>query len=146
VIAAPLMHDTADELAQPGGVVADWTRGECEPVPGVTMPKMVEIERDYTAVAAKMAALGPLVETAGIGVKGVQWKPTTAVNWLGRQNGIVRGGPADGRPSLARDIHMAEAILALSGTTNGRMALLGWQDLEERTGVELVDLAAERSG
>ena len=31
----------------------------------------------------------------------------------------VRGGIADGRPSLTRDIHLAEAILALSGTTNG---------------------------
>ncbi len=146
VLAAPLMHDTADELAQPGGVVADWTRGECEPIPGTTMPKLVSIERDYTAVADKMAALGPLVETAGTGVKGVTWKPTTAVGWLGRQNGIVHGGPANGRPSLARDINMAEAILALSGTTNGRLALLGWRDLEERTGVELADLAADRSG
>ena len=75
VIAAPLMHDTADELAQPGGVVRDWKRGECEPVPGVTMPKLVTVERDYAAVAEKMAALGPLVDTLGTGVKGITWKP-----------------------------------------------------------------------
>ena len=31
--------------------------------PGVTMPKLVEVERDYGAVAAKMAALGPLMDT-----------------------------------------------------------------------------------
>jgi len=146
VIAAPLMHDSADELAQPGGVVADWTRGESDPIPGVTMPRLITVERDYTAVAAKMAALGPLVETVGTGVKGISWKPTTAVDWLGRQNGIVHGGPGDGRPSLARDIHMAEAILALSGTTNGEVAMQGWQALEERTGMLLADLAAERSG
>lgn len=146
VIAAPLMHDSADELAQPGGVVADWTRGESAPIPGVTMPRLITVERDYTAVAAKMAALGPLVETVGTGVKGISWKPTTAVDWLGRQNGIVHGGPGDGRPSLARDIHMAEAILALSGTTNGEVAMQGWQALEERTGMPLADLAAERSG
>ncbi|OBH20232.1 nitrate reductase subunit alpha [Mycolicibacter terrae] len=146
VIAAPLMHDSADELAQPGGVVADWTRGESDPIPGVTMPRLITVERDYTAVAAKMAALGPLVETVGTGVKGISWKPTTAVDWLGRQNGIVHGGPGDGRPSLGRDIHMAEAILALSGTTNGEVAMQGWQALEERTGMLLADLAAERSG
>ncbi|OBK89841.1 nitrate reductase subunit alpha [Mycolicibacter sinensis] len=146
VIAAPLMHDSADELAQPGGAVADWTRGECEPVPGATMPKLATVERNYPAVAAKMAALGPLVNTLGTGVKGISWKPTTAVDWLGRQNGIVHGGPGDGRPSLARDVHLAEAILALSGSTNGRMALLGWQALEERTGMPLADLAEERSG
>jgi len=146
VIAAPLMHDTADELAQPGGVVADWRAGQCEPVPGLTMPRLVTIERDYTAVAAKMAALGPLVNTAGTAIKGIAWKPAAAVDYLARRNGTVRGGLADGRPSLARDIDMAEAILALSGTTNGAVAVQGWHALEERTGVALADLAAERAG
>lgn len=146
VLAAPLMHDTADELAQPGGVVADWRHGECEPIPGVTMPQLVSIERDYSAVAEKMAALGPLTENVGTQVKGIGWKPISAVDWLGRKNGVVRGGVADGRPSLARDIYMAEAILALSGTTNGAVAVQGWQALEERTGVKLADLAEERAG
>jgi nitrate reductase alpha subunit len=146
VIAVPLMHDTPDELAQPGGAARDWGRGECEPVPGVTMPKLVTVERDYGAVAQKMAALGPLAETAGTGVKGVAWKPVAAVDLLGRLNGRVRGGIADGRPRLATDVHMAEAILALSGTTNGEVALLGWRALEKRTGVRLADLAEERAG
>jgi nitrate reductase alpha subunit len=146
VIAAPLLHDTADEQAQPGGVVRDWKRGECEPIPGVTMPRLVTVERDYAAVAEKMAALGPLVEGVGTAVKGVSWKPAAAVDLLGRVNGRVRGGVADGRPRLTRDIHLAEAILALSGTTNGQVAVQGWHDLEERTGVKLADLAEERSG
>ncbi|HEU5428126.1 MAG TPA: nitrate reductase subunit alpha, partial [Actinocrinis sp.] len=146
VIAAPLLHDTADELAQPGGVVRDWARGQCEPVPGVSMPRLITVQRDYGAVAAKMAALGPLTETLGTAVKGVAWKPVEAVDLLGRLNGRVRGGVADGRPKLERDIHLAEAILTLSGTTNGQVALQGWRDLEERTGVELADLAEERAG
>ena len=146
VIAAPLMHDTPDELAQPGGVVRDWKRGQCEPVPGVTMPRLVAVERDYAAVAEKMAALGPLAETAGTGVKGVTWKPAGAVDYLARANGRVRGGIADGRPALSRDMHLAEAILALSGTTNGEVAMQGWRALEERTGVRLADLAEERAG
>ncbi len=146
VVAAPLMHDTPDELAQPGGVVRDWQRGECEPVPGVTMPRLVTIERDYAAVAEKMAALGPLVDTLGTSVKGVTWKPAGAVDYLRHANGTVRGGLADGRPSLARDVHLAEAILALSGTTNGQVALQAWEELEKRTGVPLADLAAERAG
>ncbi len=146
VIAAPLMHDTADELAQPGGVVRDWRRGECEAAPGVSMPRLVTIERDYTQVAAKMAALGPLVETMGTAVKSIAWKPTAAVDFLAHRNGTVRGGVAEGRPSLARDVDMAEAILALSGTTNGAVAVQSWQAMEERTGLELADLAAERAG
>jgi nitrate reductase / nitrite oxidoreductase, alpha subunit len=146
VVAAPLMHDSPDELAQPGGAVRDWTRGECEPVPGVTMPRLVTVERDYPATAAKMAALGPLTSTLGTSIKGATWVPAAAVDYLRRANGTVRGGPGDGRPSLARDVHLAEAILALSGTTNGQVAVAGWQALEERTGMPLADLAAERSG
>ena len=46
-----------------------------------------------------------------------------------RRNGAVpRRGRPPGGPSLARDVHLAEAILALSGTTNGRLAVQGWQD------------------
>ena len=145
VIAAPLMHDSPDELAQPGGVVRDWKRGECDPVPGVTMPRLVSVERDYAAVAEKMAALGPLAESVGTAVKGVSWKPAAAVDYLARTNGRVRGGIADGRPALSRDIHLAEAILALSGTTNGEVAMQGWRALEERTGVRLSDLAEARA-
>jgi len=146
VIAAPLMHDTPDELAQPGGQVRDWRAGECEPVPGVTMPRLTIVERDYPATAQKMAALGPLTDRLGTSVKGVTWVPAAAVDYLRRANGIVRGGPGDGRPSLSRDLHLAEAILALSGTTNGEVAVQAWQVLQERTGVPLADLAAERSG
>ncbi|MEU5994800.1 nitrate reductase subunit alpha [Spirillospora sp. NPDC047418] len=145
VLPVPLMHDSPDETAQPGGRVLDWKAGECEPVPGVTMPKLVTIERDYTAVAAKMAALGPLVDK-GTSTKGVSWVPTEAVDYLRKANGVVHGGVADGRPALSLDVHLAEAILALSGTTNGRLSVLGWKNLEKRTGVELADLGEERAG
>ncbi len=146
VVAAPLMHDTPDELAQPGGRARDWKAGECQPVPGVTMPRLVTIERDYPATAQKMAALGPLTDTLGSSVKGVTWVPADAVDYLRHANGTVRGGVADGRAALTRDVHLAEAILALSGTTNGQVALQAWQELEKRTGVHLADLAAERAG
>jgi nitrate reductase alpha subunit len=58
----------------------------------------------------------------------------------------VRGGIADGRPSLALAKNACEAILALSGTTNGRLATAGLGALEERTGRPLVDLAADEAG
>jgi nitrate reductase alpha subunit len=146
VVAAPLAHDSPDEMAQPGGQVRDWKAGEGEPVPGQTMPKLVTIERDYTAVAAKMAALGPLVDTLGTTTKGLTWVPSGAVDYLRRANGVVRGGVGDGRPSLRRDVHLAEAILARSGTTNGKVALQAWAALEKQTGQSLADLAEERAG
>lgn len=146
VVASPLAHDTPDEMANPSGRVLDWKRGECEPIPGKTMPKLTVVERDYGAVAAKMGALGPLVDTLGLTTKGVTFEVAREVKYLGDKNGRVRGGVGDGRPSLARDVDMCETILALSGTTNGHLATQGFRTLEKRTGVKLADMAAEHEG
>ncbi len=90
----PLQHDTPDELAVPGGVVRDWKHGEVELIPGRTAPKFVAVERDYTAIGAKMSALGPLVEELGTLTKGVHMDPTPEVAVLARVNGVIPDGPA----------------------------------------------------
>ncbi|MFF6783766.1 nitrate reductase subunit alpha [Streptomyces sp. NPDC012510] len=146
VVAAPLLHDTPDELATPHGRVRDWKAGECEPVPGRTMPKLATVERDYGAVADKMGALGPLLDSLGATTKGITFKVDRELEYLRHKNGTVRGGAADGRPSIARDVHACEAILALSGTSNGHLATQGFHTLETRTGTQLADLAAEHEG
>jgi nitrate reductase / nitrite oxidoreductase, alpha subunit len=146
VVAVPLQHDSADATAQPGGRVLDWKAGECEPIPGKTMPRLVVVERDYPAIADKMAALGPMVETVGLTTKGVTTHPEAEVEYLRGVNGAVVSGRAVGRPSLAKDTHAAEAILALSGTTNGRLAVEGFEALQRRTGTQLADLAKENEG
>ncbi|MFK0252727.1 nitrate reductase subunit alpha [Streptomyces sp. NPDC090445] len=146
VVAAPLLHDTPDELATPHGRVRDWKAGECEPVPGRTMPKLVTVERDYGAVAEKMGALGPLLDSLGATTKGVTFRLERELDQLRHKNGTVRGGVADGRPSIARDVHACEAILAMSGTTNGHLATQGFRTVEARTGTRLADLAAEHEG
>ena len=147
VVAVPLLHDTPDAMANPHGIVRDWKHGECEPVPGVTMPKLVEVERDYAAVGAKMAALGPLMEKLGTTTKGITYDVTRLGRLPAREE---RRGPGRGRPtagpSLERDVHACEAILALSGTTNGHLATQGFKTLEKRTGTLLHDLAAEHEG
>jgi nitrate reductase alpha subunit len=146
VVAVPLLHDTPDEMANPKGRVLDWKTGEHEPVPGKNMPKIVVVERDYTAIADKMASLGPLAEKLGATTKGVTFDVEREVEYLRQKNGTVHGGVADGRPSLLRDVHACEAILALSGTTNGHLATQGFHQVEERTGTRLADLAAEHEG
>ncbi|WP_217145964.1 nitrate reductase subunit alpha [Streptomyces sp. AC627_RSS907] len=146
VVAAPLLHDTPDELANPHGRVRDWKAEECEPVPGRTMPKLITVERDYGAVAEKMGALGPLLDSLGATTKGVTFKLERELEYLRHKNGTMRGGVADGRPLLARDVHACEAILALSGTTNGHLATQGFRTVEARTGTRLADLAAEHEG
>ncbi len=145
LVASPLLHDTPDELAQPLGEVRDWRSGECEPEPGRTMPRLTVVERDYPGVLDRWLALGPLVEEAGITTKGITWKPLPEVEELRSRNGAVRGGVADGRPRLDRDVHVCEAILALSAVTNGRLSVEGFRALEERTGVRLADIAEEHA-
>jgi nitrate reductase alpha subunit len=146
VVAAPLTHDTPDAMANPHGTVADWKLGECEPVPGHTMPRLVEVERDYGAIGQKYDAIGPLLETLGATTKGVTFDLSDTVERLGQVNGRVRGGVGDGRPSLRDARHVCEAILAMSGTTNGHLAVQGFRTLERRTGQVMHDLAAEHEG
>ncbi len=146
LVAVPLLHDTPGETKQPGGVVRDWKLGECEPIPGVTMPNLAVVERDYGQIAAKMTALGPNVENLGTTVKGITLKSVREVERLKEINGTVKGGIADGRPRLDQAKHACEVILALSGTTNGRVAVAGFKQLEERTGQRLADLAEDNEG
>jgi len=56
------------------------------------------------------------------------------------------GGAHSWARDIKRDVHACEAILALSGTTNGRLATEGFKTLEKRTGTRLHDLAAEHEG
>ena len=141
VVAVPLQHDTPGETAQPRGRVRDWRADGEPPVPGRTMPSITVVERDYPAVADRLASLGPLVETAGLTTKAVTVVPDAEVAQLAARNGVMSAGAGAGRPALDTDVKLAEAILALSGTTNGRLAVEGFRRLEERTGRRLADLA-----
>jgi nitrate reductase alpha subunit len=141
VVAVPLQHDTPGETAQPGGRVRDWRTGEVEPIPGTTMPNFVVVERDFTAVADKMASIGPLIDRLGMTTKAVTYQPDGEIAHLAAKNGVMLGGAGDGRPAIDTDAKMAEAILTLSATTNGRLAVQGFRQLERRTGTRLVDLA-----
>jgi nitrate reductase alpha subunit len=139
LIAAPLLHDSVDEIAQPLGEVRDWRRGECEPVPGKTMPKLVVVERDYSATWERFSSLGPLAEKAGLAWKGIGFEVADQVDRLRK----VNGRDPEGRPRLGTARQACEAILALSGATNGEMATRGFETLERQTGRELADLATE---
>ncbi|WP_153505010.1 nitrate reductase subunit alpha [Cumulibacter manganitolerans] len=146
LVAKPLWHDTPEAMATPHGVVRDWKTGECEPVPGKTLPVLVPVERDYAAVYDKMTAVGPLLEKLGTACKGIVYDVTSEVERLGRANGLRHGGPADGRPRLDTDVQVAEMIMSLSGATNGHLATQGFKTQEKRTGQLMHDLAAEHEG
>jgi nitrate reductase alpha subunit len=141
LVATALQHDTPGELAQPGGVPRDWRAGEVEAVPGRTMPGLAVVERDYGAIADKLATLGPLAERLGLPTKGIVFHPDREVDDLAHSNGVMLGGAGEGRPALDTDAKLAEAILALSGTTNGRLAVQGFRALERQVGRPLAHLA-----
>ncbi|GMA34252.1 hypothetical protein GCM10025876_04560 [Demequina litorisediminis] len=65
---------------------------------------------------------------------------------LAQVNGVIADGPMAGRPSLTTARDACEMILALSGTTNGRVAVEGFRALEKRTGQRLADLAEDHEG
>ncbi|MEV5052835.1 nitrate reductase subunit alpha [Arthrobacter sp. LAR12-1-1.1] len=141
LVSVPLQHDTPGQLAQPGGIVRDWRDMSIPAVPGQNMPIFSVVERDYTAIADKLAAVGPLADKLGFTVKNVTYKLQGPLERLSRSNGVMLGGAADGRPAIDTDAKMAEAILAFSGTTNGALSVQGFKDLEVRTGKKLADLA-----
>lgn len=146
VMAIPLMHDTPDETAITGGVVKDWAKGEVELIPGVTAPKFIPVTRNYTELADKMSALGPLLSKVGTINKGVHVDTAPEVELLKKVNGVIPTGPAAGLPALVTDVQACEAILTLSGTTNGRVAVAGFRNLEQRTGTSLAELALDHEG
>jgi nitrate reductase alpha subunit len=140
---APLLHDTPDEIAQPFGEVRDWKAGECEAVPGVTMPKFIPVARDYPKVFEQMVSLGPLAKNLGLQWKGVNWNVERQVDELARANGAVEG-PEGPTASFERAAQLCEGILHLSGTTNGHLAVQGWETLSKRVGRDLSHISSDR--
>ncbi|HZM66905.1 MAG TPA: nitrate reductase subunit alpha [Nakamurella sp.] len=141
VVMTPMQHDTPGETAYPGGVERDWRRTGEVPVPGKTMAQIAVVTRDYPALAQQWETLGPLVDTLGVTTKGVTVHPDVEVRDLGARHGVMGSGAGAGRPAIDTDVKMADTILALSGTSNGRLAVEGFRQLERRTGRPLVHLA-----
>ncbi|KXG43865.1 nitrate reductase subunit alpha [Tepidibacillus decaturensis] len=144
IVTTPLLHDSPDEIAQPFGQVPDWKNGEHDPIPGKNLPRIHVVDRDYTQVYEKMISLGPLVKES-IGAHGIAWKGAEEYTKLQNLLGTRDKEGFTECPSLYSARDAAEAILALSSTTNGSMAMKSWEALEKKTGVELNDIAKERA-
>lgn len=144
LVSIPLMHDSPAELGQALGV-RDWKRGECEPVPGKTLPVFKVVERDYGETYKKFCALGPLMISQGNGVKGLGWNTEEEYERLKVTNGTIReAGITAGMPSLQDDIEVCDAILMLAPETNGEVAHKGWQSLGKKTGMDHTHLSSSR--
>ncbi len=144
LVALPILHDTPAELAQPMEV-KDWKRGECEPIPGKTLPILKVVERDFGNTYKKFTALGPLLPKLGNNVKGIDWKTDKEYEHLKEIcYTIQEEGISKGMPSLESDINVCETILALAPETNGEVAVRSWDSLSKKTGIDHGHLAKAR--
>lgn len=144
VVLTPLMHDTPGELAQPLSV-QEWSKGECDLIPGKTAPQIAVVERDYPNLYKQFTALGPLLEKLGNGGKGIAWDTETEVTQLGQLNGLNKTpGVTEGRPKIETDIQACEVILQLAPETNGHVAVKAWKALSKATGIDHTHLAIHR--
>ncbi len=142
VVLTPIMHDAPAEIAQPFEP-KDWKKGECEPIPGKTMPAVAVVERDYPNLYKRFTALGPLMEKVGNGIKGIAWKTEHEVENLKHLNGVVtEDGPTKGMARIESDIDAAEVLLMLAPETNGEVAVRSWAALSKTTGRDHVHLAS----
>ncbi|HCR85718.1 MAG TPA: nitrate reductase subunit alpha, partial [Alphaproteobacteria bacterium] len=144
VVLNPIQHDTANELAQ-GIDVKDWKKGECDPIPGKTMPTVALVERDYPNTYKKFTSLGPLLNKLGNGGKGINWNTDNEVKFLGELNyTVTEEGITKGLPKIETAIDAAEVILTLAPETNGQVAVKSWEALSKVTGREHAHLAVYR--
>ena len=143
LVLTPLMHDSPQELGQPFDV-KDWKKGECEPIPGKTMPMMTVVERDYGQIYNKFTSVGPLLEKIGNGGKGMTWKTEHEVDILRGLNKVATEGAGKGQPKLNTAIDAAEMILTLAPETNGHVAVKAWESLSKFTGIDHTHLAKPR--
>ena len=140
VVLNPIMHDSPNEIAQAFDP-KDWTKGECDPIPGKTMPTIALVERDYPNTYARFTALGPLMEKAGNAIKGIAWNTAHEVEHLKQLNGVHADGPTMGMARILSDIDATEVILMMAPETNGEVAVKSWADLSKTTGRDHTHLA-----
>ena len=140
LVMTPIQHDTPGELAQ-AYEPKDWLKGECEPIPGKTMPNVTLVERNYPETFARFTSMGPLLEKLGNGAKGLNWDTKHEVELLGDLNGRVLEGTTEGRPKIDSDIDACETILMLAPETNGEVAVKAWKSLGKITGRDHSHLA-----
>ncbi len=98
------------------------------------MAKLIVVERDYPNSYERWKTLGPLTSKLGMTTKGITYTPDQEIEYLKHMNGTVTSGPYAGSVRLDTDKRVCEMILAFSGTSNGRLAVQGFRQLEKRTG------------
>lgn len=139
IVCSPLSHDTADEVTQPD--IKDWYHGECEAIPGKTMHKLGVVDRDYTKIYEKFITLGENIRSKGLGAHGNHYMCEGEYQeMINSRHFPVREYEGQLLPSIEEDTEAANAILHLSSLTNGALTVRAYENMEKKTGLDLVQL------
>jgi nitrate reductase alpha subunit len=140
IVLTPLMHDTPAEIAQP--FIKDWMTGECDAIPGKTMPAMKVVERDYTKIYDKFIALGPNFRNNGLAVHGTHYDVDDLYDQYLLDHPVQE---LDGKayPSLKDAYDACNVILNFAAETNGELAYRAYQSESVKTGIDHSHLAAD---
>ena len=124
----------------------DWTRGECEPVPGKTMPHLTVVERDYVNLDHRFSSLGPRLREEGVEDRGIDMPVADLYDEFAE----TRAARMNGTASAIRRWWMPWTRRTWScyfaPETNGEVAYRGFEARERQVGLPLVDLAEENRG
>jgi nitrate reductase alpha subunit len=140
ILTSPLMHDTPAEIAQ--SKVLDWAKGECEAIPGKTMPNFKIVERDYPNLYNRFISLGPSVRANGLSVHGTHYDVDDFYDQY-MEKGPVETWGGKTYPSLREDLSVCELILLLAAETNGELAYRAFEAESVKTGIDHTHLAAD---
>ncbi len=140
LISFPLMHDTPAELAQPS--LRQWVKGECEAIPGKTMPNFKIVKRDYRKIYHKFISLGPNFRNNGLAVHGTHYDVDDEYDKYLNENPAEHW---DGQkyPSLKHAYDACNVILNFAAETNGEMAVRAFQAESLKTGIDHSHLARD---
>ncbi len=135
ILATPLLHDTPGEIAQRS--VKDWKLGECEAIPGKTMPNLPIVERDYVNLHNRFMSLGPHI--GHLHAHGVSWEADDVHEKLLKKMPTRTWG--DKTYIDMEDVrNVADTIMAFAPETNGELAHRAYQNLEKRVGKPLAQI------
>ncbi len=138
LVVSPLMHDTPAEIAQPS--VKDWLKGECEAIPGKTMPNMKVIDRDYANLHNRFTSLGPLVRQNGLSVHGTHYDVDDLYDEYMKSN-ATKTWNGKTYPAMEEALQACEIILHFAAETNGELAYRAFQAESHKTGIDHTHLA-----
>ncbi|MCB0446406.1 MAG: nitrate reductase subunit alpha, partial [Gelidibacter sp.] len=137
IVNQPLTHDSKDEISQT--TLQDWSKGECEAIPGKTMHKILFKDRDYTKIYDKFISLGKGIAENGLGAHGNHYMCGDVYDeMLENRQHITKWSDGTEYPSLNDDVEAINAILKLSTLTNGKLTKRCYENMAEKIGVPAI--------